>query len=49
MFLFRGVLIDVWEDAASFQVTDVLPYPRVMGEEGIARGLVLSEFEFVSC
>jgi lipopolysaccharide transport system ATP-binding protein len=42
-------LIDVWEGATTFQVTDILPYPKVVGSAATSKGIVLSEFEYREC
>lgn len=39
-----GGICDIYEDAASFRVSEVLPYSHAVGEDGLRNGMVLSDF-----
>jgi lipopolysaccharide transport system ATP-binding protein len=46
VFLCTAGVIDRWEGAATFEVLPTLPYPELTMGEAIAKGIVLSNFDY---
>lgn len=48
VYVCKTGVLDAWEGAAAFEVLPHNPYPELVGDEALAKGLVLADFSYKS-